>query len=48
MIAYAATALLREGLVERGDRLVFLAGRPSGQRGTTNLLHLHRIGDPVT
>ena len=48
MIAYAATALLREGLVTRGDRLVFLAGRPSGQRGTTNLLHLHRIGDPVT
>ncbi len=47
MIAHADAALQREGLTHAGDNLVFLAGRPSGKRGTTNLMRLHRAGDPV-
>jgi pyruvate kinase len=46
MIAHADAALRREGMIARGDSLVFLAGWPSGQSGTTNLMRLHRAGDP--
>jgi pyruvate kinase len=48
MIAQADQMLMKEGLVQRGDRLVVLAGMPSGRPGTTNLLKLHRAGETVT
>ncbi|MBI2504649.1 MAG: pyruvate kinase [Candidatus Latescibacteria bacterium] len=44
MIARADAALLQEGLTQPGDPLVFLAGSPPHQQGTTNLLKLHRAG----
>ncbi|MEW6754422.1 MAG: pyruvate kinase [Candidatus Latescibacterota bacterium] len=39
--------LRREGMVEAGDTLVFLAGWPGLQTGTTNTMRLHRAGDPL-
>lgn len=45
MIAQADAALLQEGLTRPGDSLVLLAGSPSGQQGTTNLMKLHRVGE---
>jgi pyruvate kinase len=45
MIARADRALLQEGLTRPGDSLVFLAGSPPHQQGTTNLLKLHRAGE---
>ena len=45
MIEAAEAALREEGVVEVGDRLVFLAGKPV--QGTTNLMRLHRVGDPL-
>jgi len=48
MIEQVDALLLQEGLVRPGDRLVFLAGTPSTQQGTTNLLKLHRAGDRLS
>ena len=48
MIARADTALLQEGLTQPGDPLVFLAGSPPHQQGTTNLMKLHRAGEGLT
>ena len=31
--------------LSKGDRIVFVAGQPIGQKGTTNLMKLHRIGE---
>ena len=42
-------AILRDvELVQVGDNLVFLAGMPPTQQGTTNLLRLHRVGTTLT
>lgn len=38
--------LVDEKLVEPGDRVVILMGSPLFQRAKTNLLRVHRIGDP--
>ena len=45
MIARVDEALLREGVVSRGDTLVIVAGAPLNQRGGTNFMNLHRVGD---
>jgi pyruvate kinase len=34
-----------EGLVQRGDTLIVIAGVPFGVRGQTNLLKVHRVGE---
>ena len=47
MLAQADKMLLEEGLVQRGERLVVLAGMPGGRPGTTNLLKLHRAGEAL-
>jgi len=40
--------LLQEvGRCQRGDEVVIVAGTPPGVPGSTNLLRLHRMGDPV-
>jgi len=44
MITRADQALLEENLTRPGDPLVFLAGSPSSQQGTTNLMKLHWAG----
>ncbi len=35
--------LLESGLVKAGDQVIFVAGQPVNQRGTTNMLKLHRV-----
>ncbi len=45
MIAWADRDLRHAGLVRPGDNLVFVAGVPSNERGITNMLRLHRVGD---
>jgi pyruvate kinase len=35
--------LVERGLVQRGDRVVFVAGHPIGRSGTTNLMRLHVV-----
>jgi len=35
------------GLVEAGDLVVITAGVPTGRAGATNLLLVHRVGDPL-
>ena len=47
MLAAVDRALLDEGLVQRGDPLVVLAGTPVACTGTTNLLKLQRAGESL-
>jgi pyruvate kinase len=39
--------LLATGRVKVGDHVVFVAGQPVNQSGTTNILNLHRISEQV-
>lgn len=41
----AVEGALNAGHVEHGDLVIIVAGVPVGQRGTTNLLKVHTIGD---
>ena len=47
MLDYASRDLSERGLVEHGEQVVFVAGVPPGVASTTNVLKLHRIGDPI-
>jgi len=38
--------ILERSLGTKGDSVVIVAGLPLGAGGRTNLLHLHRVGDP--
>ncbi len=44
MIAGASETAVREGFARPGDDIVVVAGLPFGRAGTTNLLHVARIG----
>ncbi len=48
MVEKIDAMLCAEGQVKAGDNLVILAGMPLTQRGTTNLLRMHRVGTPLT
>lgn len=43
----AVEGALNTGLVQHGDLVIIVAGVPVGQRGTTNLLKVHTIGDVI-
>jgi pyruvate kinase len=43
----AVDGALDSGLVQHGDLVVIIAGFPVGQKGTTNLIKVHTIGDVV-
>lgn len=45
MLACVDRVLLERGLLQRGDRVVFVAGQPIGRPGTTNLMKLHTVGE---
>ncbi|HEX5143039.1 MAG TPA: pyruvate kinase [Mycobacterium sp.] len=45
MIRGADKALLELGRYKRGDLVVIVAGAPPGTVGSTNLIHVHRIGE---
>jgi len=45
MIQQVDTALLAMERYQRGDLVVIVAGAPPGTVGSTNLIHVHRIGE---
>jgi cobalamin-dependent methionine synthase I len=45
MIRQVDHALLELGRYQRGDLVVIVAGAPPGTVGSTNLIHIHRIGE---
>ncbi|SHX95303.1 pyruvate kinase [Mycobacteroides abscessus subsp. abscessus] len=45
MIQQVDTALLEMERYQRGDLVVIVAGAPPGTVGSTNLIHVHRIGE---
>jgi len=47
MLEQASALLLQLGQVSEGDTVVFVAGVPPGVASSTNVLKLHRIGDPI-
>ncbi len=48
MLETASHMLLERGLVVPGEQVVYVAGVPPGVARSTNVLKLHRIGDPIT
>ncbi|MEA3122600.1 MAG: pyruvate kinase [Paraburkholderia sp.] len=44
MIAIACDAAQSSGFADRGDSIVIAAGLPFGESGTTNLLHIAKVG----
>jgi len=46
MVSQVERALLDLGRAKIGDLVVIVAGTPPGRRGTTNMLKIHRLGDP--
>lgn len=47
MIHQVDDVLMREGLVEPGDKVVVISGSPPGIPGSTNDVRVHRIGDAL-
>src|SRR5690625_3790942 len=45
MIREVDTAMLELGRYQRGDMVIIVAGTPPGTVGSTNLIHVHRIGE---
>jgi pyruvate kinase len=45
MVSIIVRTAHEEGLVQRGDTLIVIAGVPFGVRGQTNLLKVHRVGE---
>jgi len=45
MIRQVDHALLKLGRYQRGDLVIIVAGAPPGTVGSTNLIHVHRIGE---
>ncbi|MGV0837021.1 pyruvate kinase [Mycolicibacterium thermoresistibile] len=45
MIRQVDQSLLDLGLYKRGDLVVIVAGAPPGTVGSTNMIHVHRIGE---
>ena len=45
MIRQVDKSLLELGRYKRGDLVVIIAGAPPGTVGSTNLIHVHRIGE---
>ncbi|MEK7405931.1 MAG: pyruvate kinase [Acidobacteriota bacterium] len=45
MLACLDRVLLERRLLNRGDKVVFVAGQPIGRPGTTNLMKLHTVGE---
>ncbi len=48
MLEQVDTLLVQKGLLNAGDKVVFVAGVPIGRSGSTNLMKLHRVAEPRT
>jgi pyruvate kinase len=47
MVRQVEQGLLESGRVQKGDKVVIVAGSPPGTAGSTNALRVHRIGDAI-
>lgn len=47
MLEMAVQASLNSGIVSHGDLVVITAGVPVGEKGTTNLMKIHVVGDVI-
>jgi len=47
LFTHAVEAALESGYVKTGDLVVLTAGVPVGYAGTTNMLKVHVVGDPI-
>ncbi|MBS4208786.1 pyruvate kinase [Bacillus sp. FJAT-50079] len=47
MLENAVTESLNTGLVKHGDLIIITAGVPVGEKGTTNLMKVHVVGDVI-
>lgn len=47
LLRRAVEISLQKGLIDEGDLIVITAGVPLGVSGTTNLLKVHVVGDPI-
>jgi pyruvate kinase len=45
-MALASSMLEKDGVVQRGETVVMVAGVPPNLRASTNLVKVHRIGEP--
>jgi pyruvate kinase len=45
MLEQIDTLLVEKGLLQAGDKVVFVAGQPIGRAGSTNLMKLHRVAE---
>jgi len=43
MLSQMDTLLVERGFLRPGDKVIFVAGQPIGQAGSTNLMKLHRV-----
>jgi pyruvate kinase len=48
MFTNLVSTILRTGLVHEGDKVVITSGVPIGKSGTTSLIKVHSIGQPIT
>jgi len=48
MIHSALTAACEAGFIKKNDLIIVTAGIPVGITGSTNLIKVHRVGDPIT
>ena len=46
MVQQVERAMIDLGRARVGDIVIIVAGTPPGRRGTTNMLKVHRLGDP--
>jgi len=46
MVQQVERAMIDLGRAKEGDVVIIVAGTPPGRRGTTNMLKIHRLGDP--
>ena len=46
MVQQVERAMIDLGRGREGDLVIIVAGTPPGRRGTTNMLKIHRLGDP--
>jgi pyruvate kinase len=47
MVQQVEQSLLEIGRLQKGDKIVIVAGSPPGTPGSTNALRVHRIGDAI-
>jgi pyruvate kinase len=45
MIQQVDHSMLEMGKYQKGDLVVIVAGSPPGTVGSTNLIHVHRLGE---